>query len=86
MTVYFFVDLKRRWCKIGLSRNPRTRLRNVQTSMPFLLESVLEFHGSHAVEKGLHRRFKHLRIRGEWYSFGPELAQFVAERTLQENS
>lgn len=51
--------------KIGKSKNPAKRLRQLQTASPERLHLVAYIEGD--VEKELHRRFHGDRIRGEWF-------------------
>jgi hypothetical protein len=59
--------------KIGVSKHPRKRLKDLQTSNPFkltLLESV-RFQNerqAYAVEEKLHEIFDMRRMNGEWFS------------------
>lgn len=59
--------------KIGLSRDPRARLINIQSSTPFevsiraLISPILPC-DARSLESYLHTVFSDFRVRGEWFS------------------
>lgn len=58
--------------KIGKSINPSLREKTLQAEDP-MIEKI--FHSnwvSPHVERDLHRKFSHLRVRGEWFSLSQE--------------
>ena len=63
-------------CKIGISKNPKQRLRNLQTGnsnkldLIFLLQVNPNIKSS-AVESEIHKYFKekNLWVHGEWFDF-----------------
>lgn len=65
--------------KIGVTTNdPRQRIDNLQTGYPFgRLRLVGLIRGSDRTEGEIHRRFRHLRMRGEWFAPAPDLCSFV---------
>ena len=73
--IYFIQDTKSRAVKIGTSRNPVARMKELQVahSAPLVLLAVMD--GSVAEEHALHRRFT--RLSGEWFEPTPELITFV---------
>jgi hypothetical protein len=70
--------------KIGRAKgSPLTRLDALQVGIPFDLRLVAIIpHVSHHLELDLHRRFDHLRIRGEWFKPEPELLDYIRENAL----
>lgn len=64
--------------KIGSSHDVARRMANMQTAMPFDLRTLATISGANRAESELHRRFKHLRIRGEWYRAEPDLVALIA--------
>jgi hypothetical protein len=68
--------------KIGkTNRNPRIRLALLQNGSPVrlhLMAIISEPDEDHS-EEALHRRFAHLRIRGEWFDSIRELTDFIAD-------
>lgn len=71
--VYFIVAPKSGAIKIGFSNDPSGRFADLSTGSP----EALVFYGSipetRDYEQGLHRKFKHLRIKGEWFQACDEL-------------
>lgn len=53
------------------------RVNNLQTGCPWELVVLRVTAGTHDDEKALHREFKHLRMRREWFEFTPELLEFA---------
>lgn len=55
--------------KIGIAKQPRERLAQLQTSTPFELKlrKTASPRDAHTVEQYLHRRFSRYHIRGEWF-------------------
>jgi hypothetical protein len=53
--------------KIGWAKDPVRRMAALQTANPWTLQILGVMAGTVLQEKALHRRLKHLRIRGEWF-------------------
>lgn len=65
------------YVKIGTTtNNPKLRMGKLQGSNPrtLILRRVIQ--GD--VEVALHERFKHLRVRGEWFQSAAELEAFMS--------
>lgn len=62
--------------KIGRSSNHKGRLQNLQGAHadPLIILALLP---TWRIEETLQKRFEHLRIRGEWYSYIGDLKQYV---------
>lgn len=73
MYVYFIRSAgKPRRIKIGKSKDPKARMRELQTGSPYPLDIVGTIRcrdGNHAtrLEKELHRYFAEYRMGGEWF-------------------
>lgn len=67
--------------KVGMSRSPSDRLRQLQTSHAERLRMarVVAVHESKAarMERNLHRHFADARLRGEWFRPVPELVKLA---------
>lgn len=69
--------------KIGRAVGVYARVRSLDKSLP-LPTTLLHFMpGTCDLETDLHRKFKHLRSKGEWFRKAPELTDFIKE--LVEN-
>lgn len=77
MSVYFAQRRKRGLIKIGWSRSVTGRLRAMKAK---ILGAVP---GDRSTEKGLHKRFDHLRVRGEWFKPGDDLLTFIQSRAQE---
>lgn len=82
--------------KIGLSTNPESRLKQLQTGNPHRLELIWTFPCADmsAAEDAFHRTFERFRKVGEWFDLAPNdspehiglFLTFVAARHLAEDS
>lgn len=59
--------------KIGISKNPRKRLAQLQTGHPKKLSLIQEYDVPHYYEKRLHKQLWMFRLRGngEWFRLSP---------------
>jgi hypothetical protein len=65
--------------KIGRATDVQKRLSALQTSNPETLFVVGVIHSELHSESSVHRRFEHLRLRGEWFRRSSELITFIEE-------
>lgn len=65
--------------KIGTSIDVHTRLQDIQYWSPVPLRLLAQIMGDKRLEARIHRRFNHLRRRGEWFEATDELRQFVED-------
>jgi len=73
--VYLFRSEGSNRYKIGVSKDPAKRLRQLQTGSPDALELVEMrdvFGNPMKAERALHEHFATYRVNGEWFDFGPE--------------
>jgi hypothetical protein len=76
-SVYLIRDERDR-IKIGYAANPKARLRELQCATADRLTLIRVFVGAgHPTERWLHRKFRHLRLSGEWFHFSPEMLHIV---------
>ena len=59
--------------KIGVSWNPARRLATLRVASRESLRMVAEISGGVDTERQLHKKFDHLRLSGEWFSFSDEI-------------
>lgn len=72
--VYVITTPDMSFCKIGYSKNPEKRLKELQTSHHSKLSIYTVFRGDRLVEKKLHQIYKSHKTMGEWFKFnGTEL-------------
>jgi hypothetical protein len=72
--VYFLRDGDR--IKIGTMAS---RVKGGQSMNPRELVLIGSVPGDRQLEVGLHRKFRHLHVRGEWFEATPELLTFINE-------
>ncbi len=65
--------------KIGRTGNLAARLRALATASAVPLELLAAVPGGAAQEARLHRRWRHLHIRGEWFRADEELLRSIRE-------
>lgn len=76
--VYFVrVD---RFIKIGFSRQWKKRVANMRTTCPHEVEVLHVELNEPTYEASLHRRFRHLHHRGEWFQADQEILDYIAKR------
>jgi hypothetical protein len=65
--LYFFCDEGAQYLKIGISKNPRWRIKELQTGNPLKLIHLLSFYATQENEFKLHNILKEHCLIGEWY-------------------
>jgi hypothetical protein len=63
--------------KIGFSKNPKTRLHDMQVGNPRELYLLACKRGTRQTEFEIHVKCRHLRIRGEWFRLGDPLNSII---------
>lgn len=64
--------------KIGFTRKSLwLKIRQLSHACPYPLKFIGTCAGEAPEEKGLHRKFRALRLRGEWFKPEPELRDFI---------
>ena len=77
--VYLITDERCNVCKIGFSKNPESRLKEIQTSYPFKLKLECYVAGTIEDEGKLHRTFKSYRLMGEWFEYNHEIKKVFSD-------
>ena len=63
-----------RFCKIGYSKNPQERLKELQTGSPYKHVLKATMPGDYQTEQALHQIFFCQQVQGEWFKYdGPVL-------------
>jgi len=68
--------------KIGTTGDVSMRLKNLQCANPCSLRLVGVVDGEVGEEEAIHARFKHRRIRGEWFKGSADLCKYIDELPL----
>lgn len=79
MSVYFVRYGDSDKIKIGTARNAAERIRSLQCASPVKIGTLAVVDGDKSLEKAIHRRFAHLKVRGrgEWFTLAPDLQAFI---------
>lgn len=69
-SIYLIQKLTDSTFKIGVSNNPKRRLKEIQTGNDGKLKLLYAYPSEYAykIEKIIQRRFSHYKSEGEWYS------------------
>ena len=69
--IYLILNKRNGLYKIGLSINPITREKTLQSEEPEI-EVIYTYKGGFKIEKEIHNTFKDKRVRGEWFKLKSE--------------
>lgn len=75
--LYFVQETTSGYIKIGISRDPRARLRLLRVDNPNELEVLGLFRVNRLAERDAHRMFEAHRVRGEWFRPAPEILAHI---------
>jgi hypothetical protein len=70
--------------KIGFSKEPPSRLPDLQVANPEKLDLIGAVRGTRKDERELHQMFCHLEIRGEWFRAELELIEYINSALADE--
>lgn len=79
--VYAIADQSGDKLKIGYSKNPNRRLKQLATGSSDRLYILTMFHGDKFLEKLIHRKFKKVRHNGEWMKVSQELLDYINNKS-----
>jgi len=70
--VYLIQSQEDGYYKIGVSKHPKKRVKQLQTGNSSELKLVESYQSEHAnkIEKALQRRYSYLKKEGEWFDMG----------------
>lgn len=64
--------------KIGISEIHNMRFSALQTAIPYEIKVLAVLPTENAIlERQIHRKFEHIRMRGEWFQSTPELLDYI---------
>lgn len=78
--IYFIGSSEFKLVKIGFSLDTitlKSRINLLQTSSPFTIEVIKCYDGDRNLEKALHKKFKHLKVKNEWFKYEDEIVNFI---------
>ncbi len=65
--------------KIGFSTNIELRLSAIRNWHPYKLTILKLLDGDYEDEHAIHKKFKHVKLTGEWYNPSEDLLKFIQE-------
>ena len=75
--VYAISDQSNNRIKIGFSKNPKKRLKQLSTGAADKLYLLTYFNDDRKLEKSIHKQFKKVRYNGEWLFATKELIEYL---------
>lgn len=83
--LYLITNIERSRLKIGRSKNPEARLKQLQISSheKLLILFVIDFSGDY--EKDIHSEFKNLRLNSEWFFYDESIINKFKKLISQNN-
>lgn len=75
--VYFVIDEEATVCKIGYSEAIDDRISRMQCHNHNQLRLLGDIPGGRRLEKEWHKKFSHLRVSGEWFSYTEDLKSAI---------
>jgi len=87
--IYLIQSLEDGYYKIGVSKHPKKRVKQLQTGNSSELKLVETYQSEHAnkIEKSLHRRYSYLKKEGEWFDMSiKEDVSFLTDCKQIENT
>ena len=87
--IYLIQSLEDGYYKIGVSKHPTKRVKELQTGNSSELKLIESYQSKHAhkLEKTLQRRYSHMRKEGEWFdmTIGEEVSFLSDCKQIEEN-
>ena len=87
--VYLIQSLEEGYYKIGVSKNPNKRLKQLQTGNSSQLKLIESYPSeyAHKIEKTIHNFLSYAKKEGEWFDMGlPEATSFNEKcKKIEEN-
>ena len=77
--IYYIKNINSGHIKIGWSRNPQKRIRQLQPGAEGKLIIMATQPGGPSAEASIHRHFKRLQFYGEWYKSDSSLLGYISD-------
>lgn len=76
---YIYIIECNQYYKIGKTKNIKSRLWTIQADTPYEINLIYnkEFPDYHTIEKELHKKFKHIHHKGEWFKLTNEDINYI---------
>jgi hypothetical protein len=76
--IYFITNEDEKLVKIGFSKNPLGRLKQLETASSSKLKLAKVIKGTRESEVKYHRLFSRYKVRREWFRLSEEILCFIA--------
>ena len=73
--LYLIHDTVQNTLKIGITRNPKNRFRNIQLATSNKLVMLYALKGKAHLEKELHKEFADIRLASEWFKYDERIIE-----------
>lgn len=73
--LYLIHDTVQNSLKIGITRNPKNRFRNLQLATSNKLVMLYALKGKAHLEKELHKEFAEIRLASEWFKYDERIIE-----------
>lgn len=73
--LYLIHDTIQNTLKIGITRNPKNRFRNIQLATSNKLVMLYALKGKAHLEKELHKEFAEIRLASEWFKYDERIIE-----------
>jgi len=80
--LYFFQLADKGYIKIGISKNPFNRLKQIQTNNPYKIIFLGVMKNRVGLERKIHKLFNKSRGFGEWFKLTQKLKNFIKRETF----
>ena len=88
-SVYLIKEEENNYFKIGISKNPLIRIKQLQTGSAGHIILYYEYASEYAskIEKAFHRRYKTYNVNGEWFNLREEhICEFIENCSKYERN
>ena len=84
--LYLFLNKNEGKLKIGKSKNPKNRIKELGSIYLVELESLFEIEKCGEIEEFVLNKFSKYNLHGEWFSFNQEIVDYFSTlKSVQEN-
>lgn len=83
---YLYVLQCQNFVKIGVSKTPNRRIKQLQTGNPYKIYLLLNLkvEDAYQAENFFHKKFKNQNSMGEWFEVNSEIKQWVIDMKQYE--
>lgn len=79
--VYLAQNTKSENLKIGFSKNPKARIKQLNIVSDVKIQLIDKFKGEISDEKSLHKKFDDIRMNSEWFEYSEEIVNHFENKS-----